>query len=315
MCETRAMMFRRPYSWPLAILVLASGVPSHFALAQEIGGAATSLSAPPANPIIVSATPDYSFVERSNVADGPASGSSGAQTADLEIETEIPVGDRWSVPLDFQSTNIFLGSIPGIAIPESINTVHFAAGLAYQFDSAWTLAVTAGPALYRFDELSGEDVGFAGEVRVSYQANPNLEFYLGADYEMDGTYPVLPVAGMKWKVNDHVLLDLRIARLEADYLVDEALSFFIDENSDYQVFRANPHLGNQIGTPSFNNGLGTYEDFHGGVGLRYQFNPALSLSAEAGCSFGRNIEYDRIDHHSIYFDSSPYAQLIAKWHF
>jgi hypothetical protein len=299
----------------LAIIFLAFGVHCHSAMGQENGGATTSLSTPPENPFIVSVTPDYSFVERSNVADSGASGKSGAQTINLEIETEIPINDCWSVPVDFQSANIFLGAVPGIAIPENINTVHFATGVAYQFDRQWSLAVTAGPALYRFDDLSIEDVGIAGEVRVTYQVNPDLEFFLGADYEKDSKYPVLPAAGIKWKVNDHILLDLRIARLEANYLVDDKLGFFVDGNTDYEIFRANSHLGNQVGMTGFNNGVGTYEDFHGGVGLRYQFNPGLSLSAEAGCSFGRNIEYDRVDHHSIYFDSSPYAQLIAKWYF
>jgi hypothetical protein len=315
MCEIGATMLIFPRRCQLGMLVLTSSIYCHSALAQENGGATTALSAPAENPIIVSVTPDYSFVDRSNVADGPAKGSSGAQTINLEIETEIPINDRWSVPVDFQSANIFFGSVAGIAIPENIDTVHLTAGLAYQFDSQWSLALSAGPAIYRFDDLSIENVGIAGELRVTYQVNPNLDFYLGADYEMDGRYPVLPAAGMKWKVNDHFLLDLRVARLEADYLVDDRLSFFVDENSDYEVFRANSHLGNQIGTPSFNNGLGTYEDFHGGGGLRYQFNPGLSLSAEAGCSFGRNIEYDRINYHSIYFNASPYVQVIAKWYF
>ncbi len=300
----------------LGLLVFASSVYCHSASAQQNGGATTTLSpTPPGNPLIVSVTPDYSFVDRSNVADGSASGKSGAQTADLEIETEIPVSDRWSVPVDFQSANIFMNSVPGIAVPENINTIHFAAGLAYQFNTHWSAAFTAGPAIYRYDDLSIEDVGIAGELRVTYQVSPDLDFYLGADYEMDGKYPVLPAAGIKWKVNDHFLLDLRLARLEADYLANDQLSFFIDGNTDYEVFRANSHLGNQLGIPSFNNAVGTYEDFHGGLGFRYQFNPGLSLSAEAGYSFGRNIEYDRIDHHSIYFDSAPYAQLIAKWYF
>ncbi len=299
----------------IAILILVSGIGIQCAGAQEISGATTALSEPAQSPLIVSVTPDYTFVDRSNVADGSSTGKSGVQTADLEIETQIPICDRWSVPIDFQSANMFLGSVAGIAIPEDINTVHLAAGLAYQIDPAWSVALTAGPALYEFDSVSIADIGVAGELRVTYQVNPDLQFFLGADYEMDGKYPVLPVAGMKWKMNDQILFDLRISRLEADYLANDRLSFFVDGNTDYEIFRAGSHLGNQIGIPSFNNAVGTYEDFHGGLGFRYQFNPGLSLSAEAGLSFGRNIEYDRIDHHSIYFDSAPYAQLIAKWYF
>jgi len=308
-------MHGRSCLWFSGILVLAASIHCRSALAQENGGATTLLSTQTENPMIVSVTPDYSFVGRSDVADGSASGRSGAQTLNLEIETAVPISSQWSVPVDFQSANIFMGSVPGIAIPENINTIHFTAGLAYQLDKEWSVAFSAGPALYRFDDLSSEDIGIAGELRITYQVNPDLEFFLGADYEMDGKYPVLPAAGMKWKINDHFLLDLRIARLEVNYLVNDNLSFFVDGNTDYEVFRASSHLGNQLGVPSFDNGVGTYEDFHGGAGLRYQFNPGLSLSAEAGCSFGRNIEYDRIDHHSIYFDSSPYVQLIAKWYF
>jgi hypothetical protein len=298
-----------------AIVVLIFSIPCRLAWGQEISQATTSLSEPAESPLIVSVTPDYTWVDRSSVADGAAAGKSGVQTADLEIETQIPICDRWSVPVDFQSANMFLGRVPGIAIPETIDTVHLAAGLAYKIDPAWSVALTAGPALYEFDAVSLADVGIAGELRVTYQVNGDLQFFLGADYEMDGKYPVLPVAGMKWKMNDHILFDLRISRLEADYLANDRLSLFVDGNTDYEIFRAGSHLGNQIGIPSFNNAVGTYEDFHGGVGFRYQFNPGLSLSAEAGYSFGRNIEYDRIDHHSIYFDSAPYAQVIAKWYF
>ncbi|HEY1923101.1 MAG TPA: hypothetical protein VGG44_10165, partial [Tepidisphaeraceae bacterium] len=222
----------------LTILIFITAIGCRFTAAQEISQATTSQSEPASTPLIVSVTPDYTFVYRSNVADGAAKGTSAAQTADLEIETELPINSQWSVPIDFQSANLFLGSVPGIAIPENINTIHLAAGLAYQFDPAWSVSLTAGPALYEFDSVSVADVGIAGELRVTYVVNPDLQFYLGADYEMDGKYPVLPVAGIKWKPSDHILFDLRLARLEADWLVDDRLTLFIDGNTDYQVFRA-----------------------------------------------------------------------------
>jgi hypothetical protein len=64
----------------------------------------------------------------------------------------------------------------------------------------------------------------------------------------------------------------------------------------------------------YNNGLGTYRDFHVGVGADYRILRNLSASVEGGYSFAREIDYQRIDE-TLHFGDAPYVQAGFRIHF
>ena len=92
------------------------------------------------------------------------------------------------------------------------------------------------------------------------------------------------------------------------------LDLYAGVSGNMTVFRADAGLGNQMGQPAFNNALGTYRDFHLGVGASYRFCKGFSLEVEGGYSVGREINYTRLNQ-TVSFEPSPYVQAGLRLRF
>jgi hypothetical protein len=254
---------------------------------------------------------DYSYVGAGGILFQGIKGNSDAQSFNANVIGEIPVGDKWFIPVGIGSRNLFLNSVAGAPIPDQINTLGFNAGVGYHFNYQWTFAGTVGPRLYRLDNVNGDDVGMAGMVRAIYKWKPNLTLAFGIGFDIDNQVPVLPVGGLRWDIRPNLTLNLMFPKPEIIYRLNPKLSLFVCGDVNFAVFRADQSLGNKIGQPVFNNALGTYRDFHIAAGAEYHILRELSIGLECGYSVGREIDYTRINQ-TVSFDPSPYIQIGLK---
>ena len=121
---------------------------------------------------------------------------------------------------------------------------------------------------------------------------------------------MLPSAGLRWDIQTNLTLSLMFPRSGLDYRITPKLDLFV--HADGAVFRAENNLGDKIGQSRFNNGLATYRDFHLGLGAEYRLAGGLSATIEGGYSFGREIDYTRIDQ-TVKFGSAPFVQAGLRW--
>lgn len=257
---------------------------------------------------------DYSYVAGSDATFQNLKGNSDAQSVNVSATMVVPVNDKWFVPFRISSHNLFLGTVADMPIPDQINTLGFDVGLGYHLNEQWSFVAEAGPRLYRFNDINGDDFGAGGIIMATYKWKPNLKVALGINFATDREVPVLPAAGLQWDICPDFTLDLMWPRTALIYHVAKPLDLFVGVGGNYAVFRADPNLGNNIGQPAFNNALGTYRDFHIGVGAEYRFFKSMSFGIDGGYSVGRHIDYTDIDQ-SVSFDPSPYVQVGLKWRF
>ena len=262
----------------------------------------------------MSVSANYSAVAAGKVSFDGAKGNSGAQSANANITAVIPVNDKWFVPMGIGSRHDFLGNPGGAPIPDQIDTLGFNAGVGYHFNEQWTLIGSLGPRLYRLDDLTSSDIGVGGMIRATYRWKPNLTIALGIAFDPDRDVPVLPAAGMRWGIQTNLTLSLMFPKSGLDYRVAPRLNLFAGGDGNFTVFCAEKDLGDKIGLPQFNNGLGTYRDFRIGVGAEYRIVRGLSAAVEGGESFGREIDYARIGE-TVKFGSAPYIQAGLKCRF
>jgi opacity protein-like surface antigen len=246
--------------------------------------------------------------EYSSVAAG------GAQSADANLTTEVPLNEACFVPMGITSRNFFLGTVPGAPIPNQINTLGFNAGLGYHINDQWTIAGSLGPRLYRLDDVESSSIGIGGSTRAIYRWEPNLTVAFGILVDPDRDVPVLPAGGLRWDIRTNLTLSVMFPKSGLDYRLNSKLSLFAGFDGNFTVFRAENNLGDKIGMSQFNNGLGTYRDFHFGVGVEYRIIRGLSASVEGGYSFDRELDYQRIDQ-TVKFDSAPYVQVGLRCRF
>ncbi len=268
----------------------------------------------PRNPWRMGVSLNYSYVAGSDASFQGSKASSDAQTVNAGATAEIPLNDPWFVPLRFTYHHVALGTVAGVPVPDQINTLGFDAGLGYRWNNQWTFTVSAGPRFYRLSNLGGADLGVGGMVLATCQFAPNITFAGGINYEPDRNIPVLPAAGLHWDISPELTLDLMFPITAFSYHVNQQLDLFVGASGNFAVFRADANLGNNIGQPAFNNGLGTYRDFQLGPGVEYRFWQGLSLEVQGGYSVGREIDYLRLDQ-TVNFKDGAFVQTALRWQF
>ena len=176
------------------------------------------------------------------------------------------------------------------------------------------MAASAGPALYRFDDIQSDDIGAGGMVRAVYRPRRDLALLFGIGFNPDSVYPVLPLVGARWDVETNLTLSLMFPKSGVFYRVAPRLSLYAAADFRFAVFRTDNDLGNDIGQPAFSNALATYQDVHLGVGVDYRIVRGLLVSLEGGYSVGRAIHYKDLDE-TVNFNPSPYVQASVRWWF
>ena len=267
------------------------------------------------NRLRLTATADYSYVAAgdANFQALKPSGSA-AQSLHVALAGAVPVDEHWFVPLGLSSGNLWLDSAGATPIPAHINTLRLLTGLGYRLNDQWTFTASLGPSLYRLEDVDADDFGIAGTVGALYRVKPGLTFSFGIGFSPDSDIPVLPAAGVRWDIQTNLTLNLMFPRPVLIYRLSPGLSVFVGGDFKSAVFRADENLGDKIGQPAFNNALGTYHDFHVGLGIEYELQARLSFTLEGGYSVGRRVRYTRIDQ-SVSFDPSPYCQAGVKYRF
>jgi len=259
---------------------------------------------------------DSSYVGSGNVNyGGTTRGKSDAFSVSVNLNTHIPLQDKWFAALGLGSDNFFLNSVVGAPVPDQINTMRFSAGLGYRFNQKLTVVAMLSPMLYNLSDIHGNDLGFAGMVKADYRVNPDLILAFGVAFNPDSEYPVLPAAGLIWNIRQmNLTLNLMFPSPRLIYHVNPNLSFYAGGRMVATTFRTDSDQGDKIGLPRFNNALSTYRDFHLGGGVNYQIIRGLMFSVEGGYSVGRQIDYTRLGE-TVEFDPSPYIQAGVKGRF
>jgi len=257
---------------------------------------------------------DYSAVAAGGVNYDGVKGNSGAQSASANVTAEVGLNDKLFVPMALMSRNFFLGTVPGAPIPGQIDTLGLSVGLGCHLNEQWMIAGALGPRIYRLDSVDGGDIGIGGMVRATYKWQPNLTVAMGFAVEPDRDVPVLPAAGLRWGIRTNLSLSLMYPRSGLDYRLNSRLTLFVGFDGNFAVFRGDQDLGDKIGKPQFNDGLGTYRDFHAGVGAEYRIMGGFWAFVQGGYSFDRELDYQRIDQ-TVKFDSAPYIQAGLRCRF
>lgn len=262
---------------------------------------------------------DGDFIRYSSVGAGAVNfngikGYSGLQEVDTRSISEAPLYKDWFVPFGLVLRNLSLGPVPGAPIPSDINTLGVKSGLGYHLNDDWTITGSIGSRFYRLDAVDSSGIGVGRSVRATYQWAPNLTLTLGLAVDPNRDLPILPLGGLRWGIRSNLTLNLTFPRSGLVYRPSANLKLMAGFDGDFAVFRAQNNLGDNIGMPQYNNGLGTYREFRLGAGAEYRIKGGFSASIKGGYSFDRQLDYQRIGQ-TVNFGSALFIQAGLKYHF
>jgi opacity protein-like surface antigen len=247
---------------------------------------------------------------------GEKYGDSDAINLNVRVSTLTPLSEKWFIPFELQSQNLELGSLAGLPVPDAINAFEFGTGLAYRPNDRWMFMARINAALYKLEDVGGNDIGISGGLMAMWEYSPSIKWTFGLMVQTDNDdLPVIPLIGVSWKINEHWELELMLLAPRLIYTANDKLKFYAGMGLNFgTTFRSSDTLGTSIGRSKFNDALGSYSDMRFGGGVEYRLSKSFSFEAEAGYATGREIKYEDIDE-KVKFGDAPYVRVGLKYEF
>jgi len=236
---------------------------------------------------------DISFTGSSAIAEGTVSRGDlehqsfridGVRTIGLDRGAAILVGGSWR-RLDFSGATF--------PIPESLTAMALKLGYSRPLNQQWSLRAEIDPGLYSdFEDISGDDFNAPIGLRMVYAASRELQWLFGLNVDLRSSNPVIGGFGVRWQfAKDWTLLFL-IPEPRIEYAVSPTVRIFGGASLRGGTFRVAEDYGRARGRPELDNQDIDFREISAGVGVRWQLQPGLNLTASGGWSIDRRFEFE-----------------------
>ena len=125
------------------------------------------------------------------------------------------------------------------ALPDTLQSVSLVTGLDMQFSDSIIVRVEGQPGVYdtEFDNLGWDNFNFPFMVGGTYIYSPTLQLILGVSVDVERKYPVIPAAGVRWKMASQWLLDAVLPTPRLEYEMNKDVSLYVGANVKQTSYR------------------------------------------------------------------------------
>ncbi|MEY2485672.1 MAG: hypothetical protein QOH39_1320 [Verrucomicrobiota bacterium] len=194
-------------------------------------------------------------------------------------------------------------------LPDTLQSASLIVGLDTQFSDSILVRLEAQPGFYGTNHLSFDEVNMPFIVGGTYIYNPNLQFIVGVSVDIERKYPVLPAAGVRWKIARQWVVNAVLPEPRIEFEGTKSLTLYLGANVKETNFRVDEHFGDSHGNPVLNHAVLTYSEVRTGLGADWKITPNVILTAEAGYQPYRNFDFYRANIRFHEDGSAPYGML------
>jgi hypothetical protein len=209
----------------------------------------------------------------------------------------------------------FIFGLPrGAPLPDQLQSISLIIGLDTQISDSILLRVEAQPGIYNtgLDDLS-DDFNSPFIVGGTYIYSPNLQIILGVGVDVEREYPVLPAAGIRWKVARQWLLNAVLPTPRVEYEWNRNFMLYVGADTKQTNFRVEDDFGTKHGNPRLDHAVLSYGEVRTGVGCEWKISSILTLTGEIGYQPYRSFDFYRADVRFIEDGSSaPYGMVSLR---
>ena len=255
--------------------------------------------------------------EGTYVGEGDVERSSHKRVEDLdEIDSNIrlvltPRTKLGVLRLGAEWQRFSFGLPDGAQLPNTLQSFSAILGLDMQFSDSIIVRAEAQPGLYDggLGHVSWGDFNMPFFVGGTYIYSPNLQFILGLSVDVERTFPVLPAAGVRWKIAPQWLLDAVLPTPRLQYEMTRDLSLYAGATVRDATFRVDDDFGDSHGIPRLNNAVITYIEIRTGAGFEWKISPIVSFTGEVGYQPYRDFDFYRADVTYHHDGGAPYGTI------
>jgi hypothetical protein len=194
-------------------------------------------------------------------------------------------------------------------IPNTLQSGAVVIGLDTQLSNSILLRVEAQPGFYGTTDFAARNFSIPFIVGGTYLYSPTLQFVAGVSVDIERKYPVLPAAGIRWKMAQQWVLNAILPDPRLEFEATRNLMLYAGGNFKETNFRVGQVFGNQKGISRLNGTVLTYSEVRAGVGAEWKLASFANVSAEVGYQPYRSFDYYRADIRFHEEGSAPYGML------
>jgi hypothetical protein len=194
-------------------------------------------------------------------------------------------------------------------LPNGLQELSAVIGLDMQLSDSILVRVETQPGFYGTNNFDSDQINAPFIAGGTYIYNPNVQFVLGVSVDVEREYPVIPAAGLRWKLSRQWVLNAVMPTPRLEYEVSKSVTLYTGANIKQTNFRVDDDFGTTHGNRRLNHAVLTYSELRGGVGVNWKILPVLTLTAEAGYQPYRSFDFYRANVRFHEDGSAPYGML------
>jgi hypothetical protein len=198
----------------------------------------------------------------------------------------------------------------GAPLPDTLQAVNLVIGLDTQLSDSILIRVEAQPGVYNtgFDDLS-DDFNAPFVAGGTYIFSPNLQLVLGVSVDIERKYPVIPAAGIRWKMAPQWVLNAVLPTPRLEFEMNSGLTLYAGGNLKQTNYRVDDRFGDNTGIPRLNHAVLTYSEVRTGAGFDWKISPVVTLTGEVGYQPYREFDFYRAHVRYHQDGGAPYGMI------
>ncbi len=209
---------------------------------------------------------------------------------DVNAARWFPLGDGWRFKGGFEAARYDFGDNRSIA-PNILQSYAAVLGWEHSTGGRVDFSLKTSPGLYFSHRLDGRDLDVPTVGTFFYPVSREVSLMAGARLAMQSHYPVIPLAGVLWHIDENWDLQACLPDPRLIYHYSDRLEFWSGGDLTGGSFRYDDH------------GKVDYYELRTGAGMDYQINRNLNAKLETGCALVRNY---RLSHYTAETQPAPY---------
>jgi len=195
-------------------------------------------------------------------------------------------------------------------IPDTLQSISLVLGLDTQLSDSILLRVEAQPGMYNtgVNNLS-DDFNMPFIAGGTYIYNPDLQFIVGVSVDVERKYPVIPAAGVRWKIARQWTANVVMPTPRLEYEWNKNLTLYAGGEIKETNFRVDDTFGDRQGRPQLDHAVLTYSEVRVGTGCDWKLLSVLTLTAEAGYQPYRSFDFYRTSIRYHQDNAAPYGMV------
>jgi hypothetical protein len=192
-------------------------------------------------------------------------------------------------------------------LPDTLQSAAIVLGIDTQLSDSILMRFEATPGFYGTNRLDFDEFNVPFIAGGTYIYNPNIQFIVGVSVDIERKYPVLPAAGIRWKVSRLWLLNASLPEPRIEFEAAKNVALYLGATFKETSFRVADDFSSGRKGSRLNRAVLTYSEVRTGVGADWKITPTVTFSAEAGYQPYRSFDFYRLDLRYHEDGSAPYG--------